>query len=134
MLRRQGRKSIVEVMKLDLHNPREQAIANTFIKRFDRVRFQQRLMNWIVGRNHFFSIAEENELREIFDYMNPSVSICDANLIHTTIKDKVTSALKRHKQKSRCSARRLASSTSHLIGGGPEIGMLYMTCVVLSGT
>ncbi|KAG7000701.1 hypothetical protein FocnCong_v013464 [Fusarium oxysporum f. sp. conglutinans] len=56
-------------------------------------------MNWIVARNHSFSIAEENELREIFDYLNPSVSVRDANLTHTTIKEKATSAFKQHKQK-----------------------------------
>ncbi|ENH63533.1 hypothetical protein FOC1_g10000098, partial [Fusarium oxysporum f. sp. cubense race 1] len=92
-------KSIVEALKLDLHNPREQAIANTVIKRFDRDHFQRLLMNWIVARNHSFSIAEENELREIFDYLNPSVSVRDANLTHTTIKEKATSAFKQHKQK-----------------------------------
>lgn len=94
-----GQKSIVEALKLDLHNPREQAIANTVIKRFDRDHFQRLLMNWIVARNHSFSIAEENELREIFDYLNPSVSVRDANLTHTTIKEKATSAFKQHKQK-----------------------------------
>src|SRR6478752_3155499 len=77
-----GQKSIVEALKFDLHNPREQAIANTVIKRFDRDHFQRLLMNWIVARNHSFSIAEENELREIFDYLNPSVSVRDANLTH----------------------------------------------------
>lgn len=86
-------------MKLDLHNPREQAIANAFIKRFDRDHFQRLLMDWIVARNHSFSIAEEHELREIFDYLNPSVSVRDANLTHTTIKDKVASAFREHKQK-----------------------------------
>jgi hypothetical protein len=94
-----GQKSIVKVMKLDLHNPREQVIANTFIKRFDRDHFQRLLMNWIVARNYSFSIAEENELREIFDYLNPSVSVRDDNLTHTTIKDKVALAFKEHKQK-----------------------------------
>ncbi|KAL9572117.1 hypothetical protein ACKAV7_003834 [Fusarium commune] len=94
-----GQKSIVKALKLDLHNPREQAIANTVIKRFDRDHFQRLLMNWIVARNHSFSIAEENELREIFDYLNPSVSVRDANLTHTTIKEKATSAFKQHKQK-----------------------------------
>ncbi|PCD26083.1 hypothetical protein AU210_012515 [Fusarium oxysporum f. sp. radicis-cucumerinum] len=73
-----GQKSIVEALKLDLHNPREQAIANTVIKRFDRDHFQRLLMNWIIARNHSFSIAEENELQEIFDYLNPSVSVRDA--------------------------------------------------------
>jgi DNA-directed RNA polymerase subunit H (RpoH/RPB5) len=56
-------------------------------------------MNWIVARNYSFSIVEENELREIFDHLNLSVSVRDANLTHTTIKDKVASAFKQHKQK-----------------------------------
>jgi hypothetical protein len=94
-----GQKSIVDIMKLDLHNPREQAIANTLIKRFDRDHFQRLLMNWIVARNHSFSIAEEDELREIFDYLNPSVAVRSANLTHTTIKEKVAVAFEQHKQK-----------------------------------
>lgn len=98
-LRTQGQKSIVEVMKLDLHNPREQAIANSFIKRFDRGHFQRLLMNWIVARNHPFSIAEEVELREIFQYLNPSVALRSANLTHTTIKEKVAVAFEQHKHK-----------------------------------
>ncbi|KJZ71327.1 hypothetical protein HIM_09263 [Hirsutella minnesotensis 3608] len=117
-LRAQGQKSIVEVMKLDLHNPREQAIANALIKCFDRGHFQRLLMNWIVARNHSFSIAEENELREIFQYLNPSVALRGANLTHTTIKEKVAVAFEQHKHKV-IEVLRKAPGLIHISFDGP---------------
>ncbi|KJZ71251.1 hypothetical protein HIM_09324 [Hirsutella minnesotensis 3608] len=84
-----GQKTLAESMKLDLHDPREQAIANCFIKRFDKELFRRLLVNWTVAKNHSFSIAEETELQAIFEYLNPSVSGRKANMTHTTVREKV---------------------------------------------
>jgi hypothetical protein len=81
-------------MKLDLHDPREQAIANGFIKRFDKEHFRRLLINWIVAKNHSFSIAEEAELHAIFDYLNPSVSARKANITHTTVREKIVARVR----------------------------------------
>lgn len=57
--------TLAESMKLDLHDPREQAIANNFIKRFAKEHFRRLLIDWIVAKDHSFSIAEEAELHAI---------------------------------------------------------------------
>ncbi|KAJ6436908.1 P-loop containing nucleoside triphosphate hydrolase protein [Purpureocillium lavendulum] len=93
-----GQRTLAESMKLDLHDPREQAIANDFIRRFDKEHFRRLLIDWIVARNHSFSIAEEAELQAIFDYLNPSVSARKANVTHTTVRDKIVAAFEQHKQ------------------------------------
>ncbi|KAK2469374.1 hypothetical protein H9L39_19091 [Fusarium oxysporum f. sp. albedinis] len=94
-----GHRTLAESMKLDLHDPREQAIANDFIKRFDKEHFRRLLIDWIVAKNHSFSIAEEAELHAIFDYLNPSVSARKANITHTTVREKIVAAFEQHKQK-----------------------------------
>ncbi|KAG7414965.1 hypothetical protein Forpi1262_v016895 [Fusarium oxysporum f. sp. raphani] len=94
-----GQRTLAESMKLDLHDPREQAIANDFIKRFDKEHFRRLLIDWIVAKNHSFSIAEEAELHAVFDYLNPSVSARKANITHTTVREKIVAAFEQHKQK-----------------------------------
>ncbi|KJZ68247.1 hypothetical protein HIM_12366 [Hirsutella minnesotensis 3608] len=94
-----GQKTLAESMKLDLHDPREQAIANCFIKRFDKEYFRRLLVNWIVAKNHSFSIAEETELHAIFEYLNPSVSGRKANMTHTTVRKKIIVAFEEHREK-----------------------------------
>lgn len=93
-----GQRTLVESMKLDLKDPREQAIANDFIKRFDKEHFRRLLIDWIVAKNHSFSISEEAELQAIFDYLNPSVSARKANVTHTTVREKIVAAFEQHKQ------------------------------------
>ena len=87
-----GQRTLAESMKLDLYDPREQAIANDFIKCFDKEHFRRLLIDWIVAKNHSFSIAEEAELHAIFDYLNPSVSARKANITHTTVREKIVAA------------------------------------------
>lgn len=91
-------RTLVESMKLDIHDPREQAIANDFIERVDKDHFRRLLIDWTVAKNHAFSIAEEAELQSIFDYLNPSVSAREANITHTTAREKIIAAFEQHKQ------------------------------------
>ncbi|KAI8395983.1 hypothetical protein FOFC_21513, partial [Fusarium oxysporum] len=81
-LRAEGRKAkgqstIAELMKLDTNKPREQAIANGFIKNFDKKHFQRLLMEWIVEANLSFETAEHDKLRKIFAYLNPCVKLSE---------------------------------------------------------
>ncbi|KAF6528329.1 hypothetical protein HZS61_008631 [Fusarium oxysporum f. sp. conglutinans] len=103
-LRAEGRKakgqsSIAELMKLDTNKPREQAIANGFIKNFDKKHFQRLLMEWIVEANLSFETAEHDKLRKIFAYLNPCVKLCDANLSATSIRRKIVASYEQHKTK-----------------------------------
>jgi hypothetical protein len=54
--RRGGRhKSISQHFGLDAAKPREQAIANSFIKGFDRDHFQRLVVQWVVNTNRPFT-------------------------------------------------------------------------------
>ncbi|KAJ0134532.1 hypothetical protein HZ326_22422, partial [Fusarium oxysporum f. sp. albedinis] len=70
----------------------EQAIANGFIKNFDKKHFQRLLMEWIVEANLSFETAEHDKLRKIFAYLNPCVKLCDANLSATSIRRKIVAS------------------------------------------
>lgn len=50
---------ITSYFGLNPENPREQAIANTFIKSFDTQEFRRLLLDWVIGWNHPFRIVEE---------------------------------------------------------------------------
>lgn len=86
-------------MKLNTNKPREQAIANGFIKNFDKKFFQRLLMEWIVEANLSFETAEHDKLRKIFAYLNPCVKLCDANLSATSIRRKIVASYEQHKTK-----------------------------------
>ncbi|KAI8411800.1 hypothetical protein FOFC_08407 [Fusarium oxysporum] len=98
-LKAKDQRSIAEVMKLDTRLPREQDIANSLVKGFDRKHFQRLLLEWIIEENHAFSVCEQGRLRQIFEYLNPLVKITDANITRTTIRRKVLSAYEMHKDK-----------------------------------
>ncbi|KAG7004117.1 3-oxosteroid 1-dehydrogenase [Fusarium oxysporum f. sp. conglutinans] len=80
-LKVKDQRSIAEVMKLDTRLPREQDIANSLVKGFDRKHFQRLLLEWIIEENHAFSVYH------------------DANITRTTIRRKVLSAYEMHKDK-----------------------------------
>ncbi|KAJ3454624.1 hypothetical protein MRS44_013224 [Fusarium solani] len=98
-LKAKDQRSIAEVMKLDTRLPREQDIANSLAKGFDRKHLQRLLLEWIIEENHAFSVCEQGRLRQIFEYLNPLVKITDANITRTTIRRKVLSAYEMHKDK-----------------------------------
>ena len=46
-----------------------------------------------------FRESENSRLRAIFDYLNPSVDICHANITHNTIRKRVITTYEKHKEK-----------------------------------
>uniref|UniRef100_A0A0D2Y8H5 HAT C-terminal dimerisation domain-containing protein n=1 Tax=Fusarium oxysporum (strain Fo5176) TaxID=660025 RepID=A0A0D2Y8H5_FUSOF len=76
--------SIATILQLNPKEPKEQDLINTLIKRFDKTVFQQKLVNWIVNSNQSFSIVNDQDLRDIFNYLNPSVEITKANITDVT--------------------------------------------------
>ncbi|PQK15635.1 hypothetical protein BB8028_0005g11470 [Beauveria bassiana] len=91
--------TIASVLKLDVNKPREQNIANCVISRFDKQHFQRMLVELIVSSNQSFSFVENPILRDIFDYLSPSVSIQRANLSARAIRCKIIQQYNRHKKK-----------------------------------
>ena len=73
------------MLQLNPKEPKEQYLANMLIKRFEKTVFQQKLVNWIVNSNQSFSTANNKDLRDIFNYLNPSVEITQANITHKTV-------------------------------------------------
>ncbi|OWT42456.1 PIF1-like helicase domain-containing protein [Pochonia chlamydosporia 170] len=90
-------RSIVDIWKLDPLRPREQAIANSMIRGFNRNHFQRLLIEWIVDTNQPFSVVEHERLRDIFEYLNPAVKITNANISDTTVRALINSEFKKHK-------------------------------------
>jgi hypothetical protein len=64
-------RNIVEMLNLDTSDPKEQAIANALIQRFDRDHFQRLLLEWVIDANISFRQPEHGRLRRIFEYLNP---------------------------------------------------------------
>ncbi|KAF6513170.1 hypothetical protein HZS61_007428 [Fusarium oxysporum f. sp. conglutinans] len=91
--------TIASVLKLDVNKPTEQNIANNIISRFDKQYFQRMLVELIVSNNQSLSFAENPILQEIFDYLNPSVSIQRANLTARAVRYKIIQEYDRHRQK-----------------------------------
>jgi hypothetical protein len=78
-------RSIAQMFGLDPQNPKEQMVANTFIKRFDRQHFQRMLVEFAVDSNLPFAIVENPKLRSIFEYLSPSVAVQDAHISATEL-------------------------------------------------
>ncbi|KAJ0136861.1 putative Cell division control protein 2 [Fusarium oxysporum f. sp. albedinis] len=74
------------IQQLNQKEQKEQEVNNTEIKRFDKTVFQQNLVNWIVNSNQSFSIVNDQGLRDIFNYLNPSVEITKANITDVTVR------------------------------------------------
>lgn len=56
-------RNIAEMLNLDTCDPKEQAIANALIRRFDRDHFRKLLLEWVVDANIFFRQPEHSRLR-----------------------------------------------------------------------
>ncbi|KAJ3453414.1 hypothetical protein MRS44_017661 [Fusarium solani] len=87
-LKAKDQRSIAEVMKLDTRLPREQDIANSLAKGFDRKHFQRLLLEWIIEENHAFSVYHGCQY---YQNNHPPQKVLSAYEMH---KDKVIAALK----------------------------------------
>ncbi|KAK8096312.1 restless-like transposase [Apiospora kogelbergensis] len=118
---RQGHYRASRVMSLTPEVPVKQAVTNKLVKMFDRKRFQQLLVAWIVAQNQPFSIVEQPELRAIFEYLNPQVSIQEAHLTRPSIKSLIVTQYS--KRRSRViNAFKDAPGLIHLVFDGWRSG------------
>lgn len=62
----QIQRTIAEAFQLDTEDPKEQRVANIFIKSFDRQHFQRLVVEWIIHGNRPFTEPECPRLRAIF--------------------------------------------------------------------
>jgi hypothetical protein len=77
--------SISDFMNLKRSDPKEQALANSLIKRFDRGEFQKLIVNWIVESQQSFKQVEHPRLQQIFEYLNPAVKVTSAHITAKTV-------------------------------------------------
>ncbi|KAK2471388.1 hypothetical protein H9L39_17619 [Fusarium oxysporum f. sp. albedinis] len=82
----QPARSIATLLRLNPEVLRDQEIANLLIKRFNKTTFQQMIVHWIVNTNRSFATARDPDLRAIFEYLNPSVSITEAHISDVTVR------------------------------------------------
>jgi hypothetical protein len=73
-------------------------MANSFVKSFDKDHFQRVVMQWIVKSNFPFLTVEDEDLRAIFDYLSPSVSIRGGHLSADTLRTKIITEYQRHRR------------------------------------
>ncbi|KAF5576969.1 restless-like transposase [Fusarium pseudocircinatum] len=90
-------RSITDTLTLDPMKPREQAMANSLVKSFDKDHFQRMVIQWIVKSNLPFLTVEDEDLRAIFDYLSPSVSIRGGHLSADTLRTKIIAEYQRHR-------------------------------------
>ena len=77
------------MLNLDASDPKEQAIANALIQRFDKDRFQKLLIEWVVDANVSFRQPKHRRLRHVFEYLNPSVTVTNAHISHDTVRKRI---------------------------------------------
>lgn len=88
--------SITDAFQLDPSISREQQIANTFIRNFDKQHFQRLVIRYIVNKNRAFTTPEDEDLRAIFDYLSPQPAIHKAHLTGDAVHLKIYSEFQRH--------------------------------------
>lgn len=88
--------SVATFIDLSAEKPAEQAVINKLIKSFDKKHFQRLLIEWLIEENLPFSTIEHYGLRAIFEYLNPQVSIQDANLSRPSIRSRIIKEFYRH--------------------------------------
>ena len=91
--------TIVTKLGLDITQPREQLLANTYIKYFDRSQFQRLLVEWVIASNQSFEVVEDDRLRAIFSHLNPSVEVQKALISADTIRSRIASQFELHFEK-----------------------------------
>lgn len=82
-------RTIAEAFQLDTEDPKEQRVANIFIKSFDRQHFQRLVVEWIIHGNRPFTEPECPRLRAIFEYLNPSVAVRKAHMSDSTLCNRI---------------------------------------------
>lgn len=93
-----GQTSISQHFGLDPFNQQDQAIANFYIKHFNKGEFHRLLVEWIVTNNKPFIEAEDPVLRRIFESLNPAVRIQQSHLSGDAIRSQILREYDTHVQ------------------------------------
>jgi hypothetical protein len=87
---------IASLFNLDVLHQRDQQLANTLIRSFDKQYLYRLLVEFIVSSNLPFALVDNGVFRKILEYLNPSVRIRNAVPSSTTIRRSIYRQYKKH--------------------------------------
>lgn len=94
---RKKQRTLFDVVDLDSHRSKDQALMNAFIASFDPIRFQQLLIRWVACDNVPFHKLESPYFRDLMGYANSAIVESGSLPTHSTIREWIIRSLNRHK-------------------------------------
>ncbi|KAJ6440216.1 Cuticle-degrading protease [Purpureocillium lavendulum] len=94
---RKKQRTLLNMVDLDTHQPKDQALMNAFISSFDPLRFQHLLIRWVSCDNIPFHKLESPYFRDLMAYANSAIVDSGSVPTHSTIRDWIVRSFNRHK-------------------------------------
>lgn len=94
---RKKQRTLFDMVDLDSHRPKDQALMNAFISSFEPLRFQHLLIRWVACDNIPFHKLESPYFRDLMAYANSAIADSGSIPTHSTIRDWIVRSFNRHK-------------------------------------
>lgn len=94
---RKKQRTLLDMVDLDAHQKKDQAVMNALIASFDPLHFRQLLIRWVACDNVAFNQLESPYFRELMAYTNSAVVESGSLPTHNTMRDWIVGAFNRHK-------------------------------------
>ncbi len=97
VLQRKRQRTLFDVVDLDSHKPKDQALMNAFVASFEPARFQQLLIRWVACDNIPFHKLESPYFRDLLAYANSAIAESGSLPTHSTICEWIIRSFNHHK-------------------------------------
>ncbi len=94
---RKRQRTLFDVVDLDSHQPKDQALMNAFIASFDPIHFRHLLIRWVACDNVPFHKLESPYFRDLMGYANSAIVESGSLPTHSTIREWIVRSFNRHK-------------------------------------
>ncbi|KAJ0126570.1 hypothetical protein HZ326_30328 [Fusarium oxysporum f. sp. albedinis] len=94
---RKKQRTLFDMVDLDPHRPKDQALMNAFIASFEPARFQHLLIRWVACDNIPFYKLESPYFRDLMAYANSAIVGSGSLPTHSTIREWIVRTFSRHK-------------------------------------
>lgn len=94
---RKRQRTLFDVVDLDSHRPKDQALLNAFVASFEPVRFQHLLVRWVACDNIPFHKLESPYFRDLMAYANGTIIESGSLPTHSTICEWIKRSFNHHK-------------------------------------
>ncbi|OBS16274.1 hypothetical protein FPOA_13066 [Fusarium poae] len=94
---RKKQRTLFDMVDLDPHRPKDQALMNAFIASFEPARFQHLLIRWVACDNIPFYKLESPYFRDLMAYANSAIVDSGSLSTHSTIREWIVRTFSRHK-------------------------------------